>query len=995
MADTNNQNSFLDYAGLALFWNNVKQIIEDNKLVTTTAITDLDTRVDQLESANANSIISKTYSELKTLRDSSQLVPGQQYRITDYTCTTIQENTQSAGHVFDIIVTADSENKLNEEARAIQHEGDTYFTDCDLNAWKIWYCLDNDYLRFGWADNSDSGRGVIYRMIDEWNNDCPYDFKNILYYGNWDYYAYTFNWFNDMGDLSCEDLSVAQYAHDNSIGGYSHTYNNIIKSCERSGDEGIKLNCCVFLNMESYSSGLFFGCYSNSFGNDCYDNTFGNICYDNTFGNDCYLNSFGDDCSDNTFFDGFSNNTFFGSCSYNSFGYNCDSNSFGLSFYKNSFGDLCSNNSFGNSCSHNSFGYDFSNNSFGSYCSYNSFGDNCSYIKFASNSSASSKYNYYQNNYFGDGCAYIVFTGSETASDKQQVQNYKFAQGLQGTSSEYLTIDGKRNRAYETYISMDTDGIVKESIIAEKLDKMIKISYNDLVTLRSNSKLIPGQQYRITDYICTTTQANTRAAGNLFDIIVTADSENKLNEEARAIQHTNDKNDYFAKCNLNAWKLWYCLDNDTNRFAWADNTNGRGVIYRMIDEFGNDCPYDFKNIQFARWQLSNPVGYRNDYDFGLLEDNWFQESTKFDSLKTGFYGLSSTDNVFYYGYNENNGYYQYKVEYTISGSPTYCYTFGKDTDYSINGSNYNNVIKEYKSNKKIQLNNIVFLNINCYKNSFANNCFNNTFGNYCYSNTFANNCFSNSFAGSCNSNSFGNGCYNNTFGDACCSNTLGNDCDNNSFGYGCSYNSFDNYCRFNGFGDEFSYNSFGNGCYSNSFGNYCYSNTFANNCYSNSFSDGCENNNFGNYCYSNTLGNDCDNNSFGNYCYINSFGDNCSSNIFGTNYSYNSFGNNYSNNSFGNNCNNIKFVSDSDDSAFTNYYRNNHFGDGCEYILFKAAETASPNNQVQNYNLSQGLKGTSSAYLTINGVRNRSFETKVAKNSAGTLKIYCEADLIL
>ena len=29
MADTNNQNSFLDYAGLALFWNNIKKIIND------------------------------------------------------------------------------------------------------------------------------------------------------------------------------------------------------------------------------------------------------------------------------------------------------------------------------------------------------------------------------------------------------------------------------------------------------------------------------------------------------------------------------------------------------------------------------------------------------------------------------------------------------------------------------------------------------------------------------------------------------------------------------------------------------------------------------------------------------------------------------------------------------------------------------------------------------------------------------------------------------
>ena len=72
----------------------------------------------------------------------------------------------------------------------------------------------------------------------------------------------------------------------------------------------------------------------------------------------------------------------------------------------------------------------------------------------------------------------------------------------------------------------------------------------------------------------------------------------------------------------------------------------------------------------------------------------------------------------------------------------------------------------------------------------------------------------------------------------------------------------------------------------------------------------------------------------------------------------------------------------------------NHFGDGCQYILFKGAETASLSAQVQNYNFAQGVQGTSSAYLTIDGVRSRAYETKVAKNSSGELKIYCEADLI-
>lgn len=159
-------------------------------------------------SSTVDSLITPiTYAELVALRDSSSLVAGMQYRITDYACTTTQENTQSAGHPFDIIVTADSENTLNEEARAIQHEGDTYFADCDLSAWKIWYCLDNDATRFAWADSA-NGKGVIYRMIDEFNNDVSYDFKNIQFARDWSViapdsglagtiYCYTFSVFLD------------------------------------------------------------------------------------------------------------------------------------------------------------------------------------------------------------------------------------------------------------------------------------------------------------------------------------------------------------------------------------------------------------------------------------------------------------------------------------------------------------------------------------------------------------------------------------------------------------------------------------------------------------------------------------------------------------------------------------------------------------------------------------------------------------------------------
>ena len=827
-----------------------------------------------------------TWSELKTLMSNSQLVVGQQYRITDYTCTTTQAGTKSAGHVFDIIVTADDESTLNEVARAIQHDGDTYFANCDLNAWKIWYCIDNDTARFTWADST-NGKGVIYRMIDDLNNDIPYDFKNIQFYRQWDdtkqlwctipdgntgVPCYTFSSNGDSSTVEFTDMSLSAS---------NNVYSNVIKEYINIGKQTLN-NICLFGN----------SCYLNSFGSNCYFNSFGTGCDTNTFGCRCNTNSFGYGCSFNTFGNKFE---------YNSLGNYCLTNSFGNDCSYNSLDDTCFGNSFGNLCVYNSIGES---------CSYNSFGNRCSYIKFASDSSATTKYAYYQKNHFGDGCEYIVFTGAESVSNASEIHNYNFAQGLQGTANNYLIVEGKRNRAYETYISKSTNGTIKESVIAEKQDKLtageniriennvisaigggptaatellVKITWSELKSLRDNSQLVAGQQYRITDYTCTTTQGGTKSAGHAFDIIVTADSESVLNEEARAIQHDGDT--YFANCNLNAWKIWYRIDNDTNRFAWADSTNGKGVIYRMIDDFGNDCPYDFKNIQFYR--------------------QWDEAKQLWCTIPT--------DNT---------------------GVP--CYTFSSKgdsstasfTDMSLSASNdvYSNVIKEYiKYNKqtlsKQTLNNICFFGLVCNENIFGVDCYENTFGNQCINNSFGNSCYANSFRNDLWHNSFGNRC------------------ENNSFGSGCSYNTFGDYLTYNTFGDDCDFNSFGSDCYRNSFGN------------------------------------SCDHNSFGNGCYRISFGNGCD------------------HNSFGNGCHNIKFATDSSATTTYAFYQNNHFGDGCQCILFKGAETASVESRVQNYNFAQGLQGTDSAYLTIDGKRNRAYETKVAKNSSGTLKIYCEADL--
>ena len=342
--------------------------------------------------------------------------------------------------------------------------------------------------------------------------------------------------------------------------------------------------------------------------------------------------------------------------------------------------------------------------------------------------------------------------------------------------SEIQTTDGSKHPiGSSVWVSSGSwNGKTKtevENEIKTKFSNLTEITWSSLKSLVSAGTLIPGMKYRITDYNCTTTQDFTRSAGHQFDIIVEALDKKTLSENASAINHSvsNGETDYFADCDLNAWKIWYCLDNDKTRFAWADDTktnnkeNGRGVIYRMIDEFGNDCPYDFKNIQFYRKQ----------------------------DTTTGLY--SSISN-------------------STDGTP--CYTFssatpdstGKFADTSLDISNdvYSNVIKQCINFKIQKLNNNCFFGTYCYCNTFGNDCEYNTFGNYCSNNIFGNDCDNNAFGGYFSNNSVGNACSNNTFGDHCSYNTFGNKCKYIKFASGDS-TSDTKY-------EYYQYNHFGDGC---------------------------------------------------------------------------------------------------------------------------------------------------------------------------------------
>lgn len=880
-------------------------------------------------------MVNITYEDLCKLKRNSKLVPGQQYRIINYNTTVNEKGTEytSAGHQFDIIVTADSESTLHEEARAIQHtDNETdYFSKCDLSAWKVWYSLDNDTERFDWADDSENGKGVIYRMIDEFNNDVHYDFKNIQFkrykitgcpnctklIGKYTaredskyvidksqyILAYTFTQIDK--DRNILDHSIVGATTPNTSGYYVGVYDNKISSVSsymyRSSGKPTqfqyRLNNICFISDKSESTDVSYGCYSNTFGSNCYSMTFGTSCNSNTFGEYCYENTFGDaiwfqsiggDCHNNIFGDGHK---------YNTIGDGCSNNIFGTNYIYNTIGCKCYNNEFGNNYSHNSFGN--SNYAFklGDNLQSNTFLNYCSNIVFGSDSFSTEKYSYYKNNFFGNNCRYILFKETENFGDSENpiyIQNYNFSQGLQGTSDEYLTIDGERNRGYETYVSRDTDGTIKESVIADKLDRVIEISHNDLVTLRDSVGLIPGQQYRITDYTCTTLETYTRSEEHVFDIIVTADSENKLNEEARAIQHENDPTKYFDNSNLSAWKIWYCLDNDTDRFAWASK-KGQYIQVAYNNGYFNAIYIGSKEIDNTIYYL----WYNKEISFRDSGDDYNYIGTKSMSPSSDdYYDIIRDDG------DPNIKYVQYGniISYIVVPED------GKGVIYRMIDECNNDIPYDFK--------NIRFKhpddNASPYYYTFATT---NTEDNTDASLSITAGCFSNTIKPYIN---------------------------------GPLSLHFINRILFLGYG--------------------CNNNSFGSNCYNNSFSGGCSNNSFGNYFHDNAFGYNCHNNVFGNDCNSNLFGDSCSSN------------------SFGNGCMYIKFASDYLASTKYSYYQNNHFGDGCQYIVFTGKGNASSSQQVQNYNFAQGVEGTANPYLSIDGERDRAYETYISKDTNGIVK---------
>ena len=476
------------------------------------------------------------------------------------------------------------------------------------------------------------------------------------------------------------------------------------------------------------------------------------------------------------------------------------------------------------------------------------------------------------------------------------------------------------------------------------------VTYSQFASAVANSQLIPGMVYRITDYV---TKINgvydlsslneqmqgmympyATSAEHAFDLLVLATGADTYNENVKAIQHSGDT--YFAHSDLAAWELKWTHENDRSRFSFADETNGKGVIFYMRDEYDNSAFYDFKNvmnIQLAleREDSEDDSGYDFEYNNDSSSDDYNPNryGTAFDVLTT--VQSSSIGNNLQLTVPEFAGMPGVIMLLTITDISKGALDATMDWTYPLaflSAALGETVTLEALAEMTgIQVEVLEALTERQVIQNFFNADFYYTFnyndggtfydlssyyyyddqedtevfgGSYCFSNHIGKSSdsmtrmveevetipyglpcitFENNVKTTVSGNEFGSDCFLTVFGEGCLGNKIGDLNYTNKFAKNCYHNIFGNFCSESMFGDSNYYNVFGGGASDVYFGTNCYYNHLGGASEGIKFGGGCRYNSLGSGCAGIELGDSCWNISFGNCCsssYIGDLGNNLS-----------------------------------------------------------------------------------------------------------------------
>ena len=235
--------------------------------------------------------INLTYAEIKALKDANKLIAGRTYRITDYSTMTIDPETRSAGNDFDIILKANTTNSFDPICSAHVKTGTNYFIQSYVSQWILWYNFDNDTNLCSWVDAN--CKGYIYRMIDEYNNDLAYDFKNIQF-KRYKIASTTYNTYSNLIGMYLGNTSPYGYTIDSNDFVWRYTF-----VCSDALDEDLsnkhievgEYTTCRYVKQIKMGTRLSDSPYRSKL--QLNNNVFisGNIMCDMTFGNQTHTNT--------------------------------------------------------------------------------------------------------------------------------------------------------------------------------------------------------------------------------------------------------------------------------------------------------------------------------------------------------------------------------------------------------------------------------------------------------------------------------------------------------------------------------------------------------------------------------------------------------------------------------------------------------------------------------------------------------------------------------
>lgn len=200
-------------------------------------------------------------------------------------------------------------------------------------------------------------------------------------------------------------------------------------------------------------------------------------------------------------------------------------------------------------------------------------------------------------NFLGGGYGQNVGLGMVFNLLKEKISGL----GVEGIKSTVKDLESDVNTLQENVAtSNDTvgehDRILWDIIIPHITPNYIK--YADLKKLVVGKKLNMLSTYILTDYkpILSNKYSETaQSTDSIFGLMLIANTNSTFFHECLAVKLTSNQNSIESVYDL---KILYDFNNDESKYDWIADDIGNGVIYRMIDEYGNDCPYDFYNIKF-------------------------------------------------------------------------------------------------------------------------------------------------------------------------------------------------------------------------------------------------------------------------------------------------------------------------------------------------------------------------------------------------------------